>query len=124
MVLYFICSPIEVKPSANKSTMGAKIYMKNASTVFYVSLAILTGLVLMGMMMPASLEQITSSAQGFITDSFGWYYLVLVSLFVFVSFYLLVSPVAELNSENKKISLSFHVQLGLRCFLVKVLGLD
>ena len=71
--------------------------MKSASTVFYVSLAILTGLILMGIAMPASLEQTTSRAQGFLTDSFGWYYLVIVSVFVFVSFYLLVSPVGRIK---------------------------
>ncbi|WP_404330116.1 BCCT family transporter [Mesobacillus maritimus] len=71
--------------------------MKNASTVFYVSLAIVTGLVLMGITMPETLEQITSSAQGVITDSFGWYYLVVVSLFVFVCFYLLLSPVGRIK---------------------------
>jgi glycine betaine transporter len=71
--------------------------MKNATTVFYVSLAILSGLVFMGIMMPASLENVTSRAQGVITDSFGWYYLVLVSLFVFVCFYLLVSPVGRIK---------------------------
>jgi glycine betaine transporter len=71
--------------------------MKNASMVFYVSIAILVGLVLMGIIMPASLERVTSSAQGVITDSFGWYYLLLVSLFVFVCFYLLVSPVGRIK---------------------------
>ncbi|MBM4761247.1 BCCT family transporter [Bacillus sp. B15-48] len=71
--------------------------MRNASMVFYVSLAIMTGLVLVGITMPTTLEQVTSSAQGFITDSFGWYYLVLVSLFVFVCLYLLVSPVGRIK---------------------------
>ena len=71
--------------------------MKNASTVFYVSLALVAGLVIMGITMPASLERITSSAQGVITDSFGWYYLVVVSLFVFVCFYLLVSPIGRIK---------------------------
>jgi glycine betaine transporter len=71
--------------------------MKKASTVFYVSLAILAGLVFMGIVMPTSLEKVTSRAQSFITDSFGWYYLVLVSLFVFVCFYLLVSPVGRIK---------------------------
>lgn len=71
--------------------------MKNASIVFYVSLALVAGLVFMGITMPASLERITSSTQGMITDSFGWYYLVVVSLFVFVCFYLLVSPVGRIK---------------------------
>jgi glycine betaine transporter len=93
----FICSPIEVKPSANLSKMGVKFNMKNATTVFYVSLALLAGLVFMGIMMPTSLEKVTSSAQGAITDSFGWYYLILVTLFVFVCFYLLVSPIGRIK---------------------------
>ncbi|WP_227938377.1 glycine betaine uptake BCCT transporter [Alkalihalobacillus deserti] len=71
--------------------------MRNASIVFYISLALVAGLVLMGITMPASLERITSSTQGVITDSFGWYYLVIVSLFVFVCFYLLVSPIGRIK---------------------------
>jgi glycine betaine transporter len=71
--------------------------MKNASIVLYVSLAILAGLVFMGITMPESLEKVTSSTQGVITDSFGWYYLVLVSLFVFVCIYLLVSPIGRIK---------------------------
>ncbi|WP_332694506.1 glycine betaine uptake BCCT transporter [Halalkalibacter lacteus] len=71
--------------------------MKNASVVFYVSIAIVASLVLMGITMPASLESITSSTQGFITNSFGWYYLIIVSLFVFVCFYLLVSPIGRIK---------------------------
>ncbi len=97
LVFHFICCPIEVKPSANLSKMGVKINMKNASVVFYVSLALVAGLVLMGITMPASLERITSSTQGVITNSFGWYYLVIVSMFVFVCFYLLVSPIGRIK---------------------------
>jgi glycine betaine transporter len=71
--------------------------MKNATTVFYVSLAIVAGLVLMGIAMPATLEQVTSSAQAVITDTFGWYYLLLVTLLVGVCTYLLVSPVGRIK---------------------------
>ncbi|MFS0861109.1 BCCT family transporter [Fredinandcohnia sp. 179-A 10B2 NHS] len=70
---------------------------KKTTTVFYVSLAILIGLVLIGVTMPSTLEKVTSNAQGVITDSFGWYYLILVSLFVFVCFYLLVSPIGRIK---------------------------
>jgi glycine betaine transporter len=80
-----------------KSLRGDKLNMKNASVVFYVSLAIVASLVLMGMTMPASLESITRTTQGFITDTFGWYYLGIVSVFVFVCIYLLVSPVSRIK---------------------------
>ncbi|MBU8908404.1 BCCT family transporter [Desertibacillus haloalkaliphilus] len=71
--------------------------MRNVSVVFYASLAIVACLVLMGITMPESLESVTSSTQGFITNSFGWYYLAIVSVFVFVCFYLLVSPVGQIK---------------------------
>ncbi|MED4017818.1 BCCT family transporter [Sutcliffiella cohnii] len=78
--------------------------MKNASTVFYTSVVIMAVFVFMGIVMPGTLEQATKSAQGVITDSFGWYYLVLVTSFVFVCFYLLVSPVGriKLGKEDDK----------------------
>jgi glycine betaine transporter len=97
VVLHLICSPIEVSPLRIHQRWELKLNMKNASTVFYVSLALLAGLVFMGITMPTSLEQVTSSAQGFVTNSFGWYYLVLVTLFVFVCFYLLVSPIGRIK---------------------------
>ncbi len=76
---------------------SCKLNMKNASVVFYASLAIVASLVLMGIVMPASLESITSSTQTFITNSFGWYYLGIVSVFVFVCIYLLVSPIGQIK---------------------------
>lgn len=71
--------------------------MKKASTVFYASIAILAVLILMGILMPASLESITTTAQNFITDKFGWYYLGIVTVFVCVCIYLLVSPVGQIK---------------------------
>ena len=71
--------------------------MKKSTFVFYASVAVLSGLVLMGITMPSTLEQLTSEAQNFLTDTFGWYYLLIVSLLVFVCVYLLVSPVGRIK---------------------------
>ncbi|GIN72142.1 glycine/betaine ABC transporter [Bacillus sp. J14TS2] len=71
--------------------------MKKASLVFYVSLAIVGGLVLLGVIMPTSFERITSVAQSFITDTFGWYYLVLIMVFVIACVYLFVSPIGRIK---------------------------
>ncbi|WP_062107967.1 BCCT family transporter [Bacillus niameyensis] len=97
--------------------------MKKASIVFYVSLAIVAGLVIMGIAMPKSLESITSSAQNFITNSFGWYYLILVVLFVIVCIYLFVSPIGRIKlgkQEDKPefstptwISMLFSAGMGI-----------
>lgn len=71
--------------------------MKNVSTVFYASSAILLLLVAAGVAMPSTLESLTGSLQSFLTDSFGWYYLIVVTLFVVVCLYLLVSPVGRIK---------------------------
>lgn len=71
--------------------------MKKVSTVFYVSIAIMALLVVFGVSAPKTLESVTGAIQGFITDSFGWYYLIVVSLFVLVCLYLLVSPIGRIK---------------------------
>lgn len=78
--------------------------MKNASIVFYISLAIMAVLVLIGVTMPSTLETATGNLQAFLTDSFGWYYLIIVTIFVGVCLYLLVSPVGriKLGKQDEK----------------------
>ncbi|ALC82363.1 MULTISPECIES: glycine betaine uptake BCCT transporter [Bacillus] len=71
--------------------------MKNVSTVFYISVAILVLLVLAGIVMPADLESITTSMQLYISNSFGWYYLIVVTVFVAVCLFLLVSPIGRIK---------------------------
>lgn len=71
--------------------------MKKVSAVFYVSAAILSLLVLAGVAAPKTLESVTGSLQGMITDKFGWYYLIVVTAFVFVCLYLLVSPIGRIK---------------------------
>jgi glycine betaine transporter len=71
--------------------------MKKVSIVFYISVAILALLVLIGITMPAQLETVTSNLQDFITNTFGWYYLIVVTFFVIVCLYLLVSPIGRIK---------------------------
>ena len=71
--------------------------MKKVSIVFYISVAILALLVLAGVTMPAKLEHVTSSLQNSITNTFGWYYLIVVTLFVIVCLYLLASPIGRIK---------------------------
>lgn len=51
----------------------------------------------MGVIIPETLERVTSSTQSFITNTFGWYYLGIVSLFVIMLVYLLVSPFGKIK---------------------------
>ncbi|AKO92187.1 glycine betaine uptake BCCT transporter [Priestia filamentosa] len=71
--------------------------MKKVSIVFYISVAILALLVLVGITMPTKLETVTSNLQDFITNTFGWYYLIVVTFFVIVCLYLLVSPIGQIK---------------------------
>lgn len=65
--------------------------------VFNVSVIILLLLVLVGVFAPETLEQTSANAQSFITDSFGWYYLMVVTFFVIICLYLLISPVGKIK---------------------------
>lgn len=71
--------------------------MKKDTSVFYISAGILLMLVLVGVFAPEGLEKATANIQAFITNSFGWYYLILVSLFVLVCLYFLISPLGKIK---------------------------
>jgi glycine betaine transporter len=71
--------------------------MKKDSSVFYISAGILLLMVLFGVFMPDALESVTANIQTFITNSFGWYYLILVSLIVIICLYFLISPLGRIR---------------------------
>jgi glycine betaine transporter len=71
--------------------------MKKDLSVFYISSGILLLMVLFGVFVPEKLENVTANIQAFITDTFGWYYLILVSLIVLVCLYFLISPLGRIR---------------------------
>ncbi|WP_110064887.1 glycine betaine uptake BCCT transporter [Cytobacillus oceanisediminis] len=71
--------------------------MKQNLVVFYISVGILLLLVLFGVFVPDALERVTSNVQTLITNSFGWYYLLLVSFIVIVCLYFLISPLGKIK---------------------------
>ncbi|WP_280146343.1 glycine betaine transporter OpuD [Bacillus amyloliquefaciens] len=70
---------------------------KNISSVFWIVIVITAAAVLWGVVSPDSLQQVTETAQNFITDSFGWYYLLVVSIFVGFCLFLIVSPIGNIK---------------------------
>jgi glycine betaine transporter len=90
-MLRYISSRIE------KVSLEGSFWMKKDLSVFYISTGILLLLVLFGVFVPDQLETITGNIQAFITDSFGWYYLILVSLIVVVCLYFLISPLGKIR---------------------------
>lgn len=73
------------------------LYVKKNLMVFYISVGILLLLVLFGVFVPDSLESVSANVQAFITDKFGWYYLILVSFIVIVCLYFLISPLGRIK---------------------------
>ncbi|MBB6452356.1 glycine betaine transporter [Salirhabdus euzebyi] len=71
--------------------------MKKASSVFYISAAIIALLVVFGVFMPEVLEEFTGKLQTFISNSFGWYYLIVVTLMTIVCLWFLISPVGRIK---------------------------
>ncbi|MDQ0272656.1 glycine betaine uptake BCCT transporter [Cytobacillus purgationiresistens] len=78
--------------------------MKKVSNVFWISVAIVIVFVLIGVIMPESFERATGQLQSFLTDTFGWYYLILVSILVVFCVFLIFSPVGaiKLGKQDEK----------------------
>ncbi|SER07698.1 glycine betaine transporter [Piscibacillus halophilus] len=58
--------------------------LKKAKPAFSISVGIMLVLVLLGIILPEGLESVTETIQVFISDKFGWYYLILVTLFTII----------------------------------------
>ncbi|AXF57299.1 BCCT family transporter [Salicibibacter kimchii] len=70
--------------------------MKKYGVLVFSVLVILI-LVGFGFLFPEQLERFTGGLQGLISDTFGWYYLLLVTLFLLTTLYFLVSPAGKLK---------------------------
>jgi len=81
--------------------MWEGILMKQQYVVFYISLVILSLVVLAGVIIPNQLEQMTSNVQAFFSDAFGWYYLILVTIILVICLYFLISPVGRIKLGNQ-----------------------
>jgi glycine betaine transporter len=77
--------------------MKGELSVKKGTIVFYISVALLVLLVLVGVTMPDWLEEVTGNLQVFISESFGWYYLLIVTLLTIVCLYFLISPVGRIR---------------------------
>ncbi|WP_026688839.1 glycine betaine uptake BCCT transporter [Alteribacter aurantiacus] len=71
--------------------------MKKVTVVFWGALIILLCIVLFGAIAPTGLEGITGNLQAFITETLGWYYLLVVSIFVLICLFLIASPYGRIK---------------------------
>lgn len=71
--------------------MESKQPNRKISNVFIYGVIIIGVVVILGALFPDSFGEISGTISAWITDYFGWYYMILTTLLVFsVSFYYLV----------------------------------
>ncbi|HJF30557.1 MAG TPA: BCCT family transporter [Sporosarcina psychrophila] len=71
--------------------------MKKVSNVFWISVLLVILAVAYGAFAPASFESVTNNMKDFITSSFGWYYLLVVTGIVLFCLYFIVSPMGQIT---------------------------
>ncbi|MGI8316938.1 glycine betaine uptake BCCT transporter [Halobacillus mangrovi] len=71
--------------------------MKKVTSVFWITLAITLAASFWGALAPKSFESISGNVKSYISVHFGWYYLLIVTLFVIVCVYLIFSPYGKIK---------------------------
>lgn len=71
--------------------------MRKISNVFWITLAIVILAVGFGAFAPETFQSVTENMQQFITSSFGWYYLLVVSAIVLFCLFFIISPVGQIR---------------------------
>lgn len=71
--------------------------MKNVTLVFWISLAVCIVLVSWGAIAPNQLNAVTTSITAFISNTFGWYYLVIIMIFLGFCVYLALSRFGQIK---------------------------
>ena len=70
---------------------------KKFSSVFTYSIIITAIVVLLGAIFPNQFNEIGTNITGWITEYFGWYYMVIVALMIFFCVFLIFSPIGKLK---------------------------
>lgn len=67
------------------------------SKVFIYGVIAIGIVVILGALFPDSFGEISGAISAWITDYFGWYYMILTTLLVFFCVFLLLSPIGKLK---------------------------
>ncbi|UOQ43982.1 BCCT family transporter [Halobacillus salinarum] len=76
--------------------------MKRVTSVFWITLAITLAASFWGIFAPKNFETISGNVMNFISTHFGWYYLMIVTLFVIFCVYLIFSPYGKIKLGKPK----------------------
>ncbi|MYL36089.1 BCCT family transporter [Pontibacillus yanchengensis] len=71
--------------------------MNKVTSVFWISIALAAIFVLWGVVAPENLATYSGNLQGFLTEKFGWFYLLTIAIFVIFSIYLIFSPYGKMK---------------------------
>ncbi|MDX8045301.1 BCCT family transporter [Gracilibacillus sp. S3-1-1] len=89
--------------------------MKDKGSVFWISIVICAALVVWGAVNPDNLLFVTSSVTAFISDKFGWYYLITIMVVMVFCIFLIFSPISKLRlgKDNEKPEYSLKAWLSM-----------
>lgn len=71
--------------------------MKNVTTVFWIAIAVCLIIVLWGGFAPENLESVSDTATIFISDHFGWYYMLVIAAIIIFAIYLIFSRFGKIK---------------------------
>lgn len=89
--------------------------MKKIGTVFYISLFISILFVLWGIIAPENLNRFSGKIFAFLTDTLGWFYLIVVFIFLIFLLYVAFSPMGQvkLGKDDEEPDFSFISWLAM-----------
>ncbi|KOF09379.1 glycine/betaine ABC transporter permease [Planococcus glaciei] len=89
--------------------------MKKVTNVFWISLALVLLAVGYGAFAPENFAEVTGNIEGFLTTTFGWYYLLIVTVMVLFCLFFLISPMGQikLGKDTDKPEFSFGTWIAM-----------
>ncbi|MCM3741708.1 BCCT family transporter [Oceanobacillus luteolus] len=89
--------------------------MKKVSKVFYIAIAIVVFMVILGASFPKQFERITSDIQSLVSTTFGWYYMLLMSALVIIAIMIAFSRFGKirLGKDYEKPDFSTPTWIGM-----------
>ncbi|MEK3935662.1 BCCT family transporter [Sporosarcina sp. FSL W7-1349] len=71
--------------------------MKKISNVFYITIGLIVLAVGYGVILPKQFESVTETVKGVVSSVFGWYYMLLITLLLVISIFLIFSPFGRIR---------------------------
>jgi len=75
---------------------------KKITLAFWIALPVILIIVLLALIFQEGFANVTSNVREWLGTTFGWYYLILVSLIVFVCFFIIVNPIGKIRLGDPK----------------------